>query len=354
MYSIIDADHFWPVLASFIGTLIFLSFCYDFAVSINLVDRPSWRKDHKGEVPLIGGLAIIFGFSIACLLSARGLTEWRPLFVCMIPLMVVGVLDDHGDLSIIKRLIAQGITCIIMFYFGKIQISNLGDIIGFGRGVQLDGIELFITFFCVIGVINSLNLIDGIDGLCVIVSIIACASILLIMKLTNAQNSVALVFYFCISLSAFLIVNLGLAKGIVKKVFLGDAGTTIIGFFLCWHLIKYSNGSEMIFRPIFAVWIIALPIMDTISVMIRRLMRNESPFHPGKDHVHHILIDIGFSRKSSLLILSIFSIALAAIGILLEINAVPEAYMFYGILSVFILFHILLHKKTNTKIKSDI
>ena len=83
-------NHIIPLLVAFISTFGFIVICYEFGLSINLVDRPGNRKNHLGIVPLIGGIAVVFGFSLACLLSSGGLTEWRPLFFCMIPLVVVG------------------------------------------------------------------------------------------------------------------------------------------------------------------------------------------------------------------------------------------------------------------------
>ena len=158
-------------------------------------------------------------------------------------------------------------------------------------------------------------------------------------KLTGSSVSVALLLYFGAALFAFLIVNLGLTQRIVKKVFLGDAGTTIIGFFLCWHLIRMSNGDNAVFRPITAVWLLALPIMDTLAVMIRRIRLNKSPFLPGRDHIHHQLMNIGLSSRKTLVILVAFSMSLVGVGVLCEVKEVPESFMFYGILILFGLYY---------------
>ena len=133
--------HIIPVIVSFVAVILFLKFCYKFSVSINLVDRPDNRKKHQGEIPLIGGIAVVFGFSLACLLSVRGLSEWRPLFFCMIPLLVVGVMDDHGDVSVAKRVGIQVISCLVMIYHGNVIIDNFGDLAGFGHPVTFVGLE---------------------------------------------------------------------------------------------------------------------------------------------------------------------------------------------------------------------
>ena len=191
---------------------------------------------------------------------------------------------------------------------------------------------------------SRIVLIDGIDGLCASICMIAFAGILALVKLTGTTASISLILYFSAALIAFLIVNLGLTRGLVNRVFLGDAGTTIIGFFLCWYLIRMSNESYAVFRPITAVWLVALPIMDTFAVMIRRMRSNKSPFHPGRDHIHHILLRVGFSSQKVLGILVVLSIALAGIGILGEIKQFPEPFMFYGILTIFALSYIITEK----------
>ncbi len=94
-----------------------------------------------------------------------------------------------------------------------------------------------------------------------------------------------------------------------------------------------------VFRPITAVWLIALPIMDTLAVMIRRIRLNKSPFLPGRDHIHHQLMNIGFSSRKTLVILVVFSMSLVGIGVLCEVKEVPDPFMFYGILTLFGLYY---------------
>ena len=335
-----DNLHFNASIISFVGTLFFLYICYEFGIKIGLVDRPSWRKTHKGKVPLIGGIAIIFGFSLGCLISPRGLNEWRPLFLCIIPLAVIGVMDDHGDISVSKRIIVQIVSCCIMIFYGNINLVSFGDLFGLGYPLELNKlVAVPITIICVVGVINALNLIDGIDGLCGMISLIASLSICLIVKLKDVDASIALILYFSAAMMAFLLINLEVFRFIVKKVFLGDAGTTIIGFFLCWHLIRLSSGDNAVFRPITAVWLLALPIMDTLAVMIRRIRSQKSPFRPGRDHIHHQLMNIGLSSRNTLMILVACSMLLVGVGVMCEVKEVPEPFMFYGILILFGLYY---------------
>jgi len=346
--------HLNSIIAAFLSTIIFIYLLIPFANKIKLIDLPNSRKSHRGSIPLIGGVAIVFGFTLACLVSPRSLSEWRPLFICIIPLTVIGVLDDYDEITIGKRVAVQIIACLVMIYHGSVSIHHFGDLTGFGAPITFHGLESIVTVFCVVGVINALNLIDGIDGLCASVSLVTFGGILSLVYLTGTTASVSLILYFITSLIAFLLVNLGLTRPLITKVFLGDAGTTIIGFFLCWYLIIMSNGSNAVFRPITAVWLLALPIMDTLAVMIRRIRSHQSPFRPGRDHIHHQLMNIGLSSRKTLVILVAFSMALVGVGVLCEVKEVPEPFMFYGILILFGLYYACCEKlNRNTQIKRD-
>lgn len=241
-----------------------------------------------------------------------------------------------------------------MIYYGNNKINSFGDITGFGIFLTFDGLESVVTVICVVGVINALNLIDGIDGLCSAICLVTFGGILTLVKLTGAAASISLILYFSSGLIAFLIVNLGLTQRLVNKVFLGDAGTTIIGFFLCWYLILMSDGSDAVFRPITSVWLLALPIMDTLAVMVWRILSNKSPFEAGRDHIHHQLLNVGFSPRKVLGFLSVTALLLAIIGIILEVNKVPEPFMFYGILCLFGLYLVVVGKlKQKLQLKLD-
>jgi len=329
-----------------LSTLVLLKSLQKFAFNINLVDRPNHRKIHEGNVPLIGGIAIMGGFMVAALLSPRSLNEWRPLFLSMLPLLIVGVLDDHRDINVRTRIIVQVIACLIMIYYANVRINNLGDLFGMGI-VELEGIETVFTVFCVIGVLNALNLIDGIDGACASLSIIAIGGSIFLIKLSTNTESISLMLYFMSGLCAFLIVNLGLLKKQISRVFLGDAGTTTIGFFMCWMFIKFSQNENEIFNPITAVWLLAIPIMDTVTVIISRLCLRKSPFVAGRDHVHHLLLDIGFSPKSVLAILFFLGLLLAVLGVTAEIINIAEPFMFYGFLTVFFIYFLCTKKLRN-------
>ena len=227
-------------------------------------------------------------------------------------------------------------------FLWKCLFIEFGDLFGLGYKLEANKIVAVpITIICVVGVINSLNLIDGIDGLCGFLTLIALFSICLIVKIKGVDASLVLILHFSAALIAYLLVNIDLMRFLIKKVFLGDAGTTIIGIFLCWHMIKLSNSSTSVFRPIIAVYLISLPIMDTLSIMLRRIKKNESPFKAGRDHIHHLLMLAGLSQTKTLFLLVGLSFLIAGIGVIAELKNIKESYMFYSFMFIFSLYHIL-------------
>ena len=175
-----------------------------------------------------------------------------------------------------------------MIYYGDVRINNLGNLLSFGN-IKIDGIigDVF-TVICVIGLLNSINYIDGIDGLSSFITLIPFGALLFLYKWFESSISVSLVIYISASILAFSLVNLGFTGKYIQKVFLGDAGTTMVGFILSWYLIKFSQINEPILKPIHCAWLVCLPIMDILRVSMSRLLNSDSPFTAGSDHVHHI------------------------------------------------------------------
>jgi UDP-GlcNAc:undecaprenyl-phosphate GlcNAc-1-phosphate transferase len=331
--------HIDSILVSFFFTFIFIKVLSLYAPRVGLIDKPNKRKNHTGNVPLVGGVAIFIAFTSACLLSPKSLSEWRLLFFCLLPLIVVGIMDDSGDISVMIRVLVQIAAAIIMVYYADAKVTNIGDIFGLGNELYLGYASSFFTILFVVGIINSLNLIDGIDGLCSAISITTLLGIIIIIKLKGLDVSIAIISYFIISLLAFLSVNLGVLEKKIPKVFLGDAGTTMIGFFLVWNLIKYSQ-DVTVFKPITAVWLLAIPIIDTVSVMILRIKAKGSPFTADRRHIHHIIISCGFSKNQTLLLLLVLNFVFFLAAILSEIYHIREFTMFIAFVVIFVIYNL--------------
>lgn len=308
------------------------------AQRIGLVDKPNTRKLHEGSVPLVGGISICISI-LYFLFNNPDILPNTPLYsTCILILVGIGALDDKFDLSFKLRFAVQAGISVAMMLIGDIELNTIGDVLGTGDIITLGWFGYFVTILAVIGAINAFNMVDGIDGLLGGLSIVTFGG-LSILLLNDGQQSLA---YICLVLVViiipYILLNLG-AFGRKRKVFMGDAGSMLIGFTVIWLLLLSSqNGSAPPLRPVTALWLIAVPLMDMATIMIRRVRRGDSPFKPDRDHLHHIFQRIGFSSTQTLIIICTIASIYAGIGIYAEISNFPEYFMLYSFIICFVVY----------------
>lgn len=315
------------------------------ARKVGLVDKPSGRKMHTGNVPLVGGVAICITIVNYIYTHPNMINHANLYILCICGLTTVGALDDRFDLSVKIRMLVQAFISVAMIYFASAELHTLGNLLGFGA-IELGMFGGIVTVFAVIGCINAFNMVDGIDGLLGGLSIVTFASIGVLLLLAGEQSLSYLCLLLVICMIPYILMNLGLV-GHKRKVFMGDAGSMMIGFTVIWLLIGASQkpGNSMI-RPVTALWLIAVPLMDMAAIMIRRIKQGKSPFKPDRDHLHHICQRLGCSSRQTLALICTIAAILAGIGMLGEILQIPEYLMFYAFL---ILFSIYLVALVNNK-----
>jgi UDP-GlcNAc:undecaprenyl-phosphate GlcNAc-1-phosphate transferase len=319
-----------------------------YSSSLNLVDKPSSRKSHIGEIPLIGGFCMFIGISVA-LFSSNIIGYHSDLyyfFISAFLLVFVGMLDDIFDISFSIRFIIQIIAALSIVIFGGSEIVDLGYLL-FDEKLYLGPVSLIFTVFAVLGVINSLNFSDGIDGMASSLCVVTFFSIAIFAF--NSENMYAFNFSLILIFAnlAFLLFNLGIVFGVGKKIFMGDAGSTFLGLAIAWSLITFSQGEQLIFSPVTALWIYSIPLIDTISIMIRRISSGRSPFDADREHLHHLFLIYGKSQKRSLIYILLCSSTLAFGGILMDINNVNESLMFVSFLLISIIYHLIIKRAWN-------
>ncbi|WP_394210837.1 UDP-N-acetylglucosamine--undecaprenyl-phosphate N-acetylglucosaminephosphotransferase [Enterovibrio calviensis] len=326
--------------------LFFFSFATLFlmrkvAKPIGLVDKPNARKIHNGAVPLVGGISICISilyylFNNPLIIPHSGLYAG-----CISLLVIVGALDDKFDLSFKVRFAIQALLSIAMMYLGNIELTTLGDMFGFGE-VELGWIGYPITILAVIGAINAFNMVDGIDGLLGGLSTVTFGGLAILLVHDNQTNLAYMCFVMISALLPYILLNLGVA-GRKFKVFMGDAGSMLIGFTVIWFLLLSSqNGTNPPLRPVTALWLIALPLMDMTAIMIRRIRRGDSPFKPDREHLHHIFQRLGLSSHQTLVTICFVSSCFAGFGIFGEITETPEVVMFLLFIITFSVYSLLL------------
>ncbi|EOW9140584.1 UDP-N-acetylglucosamine--undecaprenyl-phosphate N-acetylglucosaminephosphotransferase [Vibrio cholerae] len=312
------------------------------AKKIGLVDKPNERKLHQGAIPLVGGIAICFSLAYFLFNNPNVIPHSQPYAFCITLLVIVGALDDKYDLNFKIRIIIQAGLSIAMMVIGGIELHTIGDVFGFGE-VNLGLAGYAITILAVVGAINAFNMVDGIDGLLGALSIVSFGGLGLMLAYDGQQQLAYLCLVMIVIILPYILLNIG-AFGRKRKVFMGDAGSMLIGFTVIWFLLLSSqNGKTPPLRPVTALWLIAVPLMDMAAIMLRRIRRGDSPFKPDREHLHHIFQRLGLSSLQTVLAISLIAASFAACGILGEIYNLSETFMFYSFITCFAIYAILLN-----------
>ena len=302
---------------------------------IGLVDRPGGRKVHAHPTPLIGGVAMALAFAFSITWLPIPLSDYRLLFAGAVLLVTLGVLDDLHELSPKSRLGAQIAAGLIMTLGAGVVLRDLGQLVVPGPLVNLGILAVPLTVFATVGVINAVNMSDGIDGLAASLLLVTVCSLGLISWASGHLPSLGILVLLAGVLLAFLTFNLRLNGNAL--VFMGDAGSMFLGFVLAWLLVKYSQGEHRLLAPVTALWLFALPLIDTVSMMLRRAMLGRSPFLADREHFHHILMAAGFSPKQTLGLMVLLAATTAGVGLAGHFLGVAEHWMFLGFVALFAL-----------------
>lgn len=323
------------------------------ALQIGLVDIPGGRKKHVNPVPLIGGLSIFLGFSFALLFFNISLHDYRGLLAGSLILILIGVIDDFRELTPRIRLAGQGLATLLLIEWGHVSLVHLGNLFYFGRlDLGVGFLSLLFTIFIVMSFINAINMIDGHDGLA---GLIALGQALLLafynLQYNQIQN-VYLLLIFSATLSVFLFFNMPLPWQKRASIFLGDAGSTFIGFFIAWFAVTLSQLLLTQQHPIIGfnlvtvLWILAYPLYDLLSVILYRLCTRRSAFMPSHDHFHFLLTGLHFKRSGISFLLLTLSLSLGLFGLFLAKQHIHEFWqllIFVGVFIIYFLVSLKLH-----------
>ncbi|SHO57570.1 UDP-N-acetylglucosamine--undecaprenyl-phosphate N-acetylglucosaminephosphotransferase [Vibrio quintilis] len=326
------------LLSLFFISVIVLFISRKVAKAISLVDIPDARKQHQGSVPIVGGIAITICY-LFFLSRHTSLIPAAPVHMFGVTILaVVGALDDKKGLGIKFRLAVQTLIALLMVFGANLKLQYFGFLIG-DISLNFPSWYLPVTILAVISAINAFNMIDGLDGLLGSLSIIIFSS-LAILLLYHGQVNLA---YVCLSLiiimSAYLLLNMGLL-GKRFRIFMGDAGSMVIGWTVLWFLLQSTQQPLQVIKPVTALWIIAIPLMDMVATIVRRIRKKQSPFQADRTHIHHILLKLGLSKTKTLLTLAGVSVLLSGTGIVCDMKNIPDSIMFYAFLTVFGLYNV--------------
>ena len=323
----ISAELWQANLLALISAFVAIKLLRPIAIYFNLVDVPSARKQHEGHIPLIGGLSIYVGVLVAILSVFPIHDKLFYLLVSASLILMTGLIDDLKELGAWVRILIQTLACIIMIKGAGVYVDDLGNLFGLGL-INLGMLGIPFTIFAVIGLVNAVNMSDGIDGLTGSLALVAIIGLFGFQTLSGNYRLFDFLLIMVAALTPYLLTNLRIISR--RKIFLGDAGSMFIGFVLAWVLIELSQGqgtSRQAIQPVNVLWCVALPVIDTLAVIIKRLKSGRSPFSPDRAHFHHVLQDKGLTPRQTLGAILLLALGMAALGWLIEwllpVAAVP-------------------------------
>ncbi len=319
---------------AFCSTLLFLGALRGAAHRYGLVDRPSLRKTHFGDIPVVGGLAIGAAFLTTCFIQG---SPSIPFVTACIVILATGLFDDLKEFSARGKFVGQLVAAVIMTSWGNLYLVDLGNLWGTGD-VMLGNWGIPFTLFCVVGLMNAMNMIDGVDGLAGGIGLIAAGWLCLPGVIGHHAAESCVLCILNAAIAAFLIFNLRHPWRRHAVVFLGDAGSMFLGFVLVWFAVFITQSSLGDFYAISAVWILGVPIMDTVYVMLRRMIRGMNPFSADRRHVHHTLKYVGLSDTQTSWLLLAVSLLFGGVGFFGWFYGIPENVLTYAFLVTFLAY----------------
>lgn len=318
-------------------TLVAIFSLRPLAPRLGLVDRPDARKCHKGRIPLIGGICFFLG-------TVAGLSYLGVIDAFIVALLgsgalilLTGMIDDLYDLSVGSRLAVQIGTVLVVATTTGVYIDSAGTLLGDSELKLHALLGIPLTVIAIVGLMNAFNMLDGIDGLAGGLAMVAILAVLAFGNGTGWQalGVLMLLQLLMVALVPYLGVNLGWPDG--RKIFMGDAGSTLVGFLLGWSLVHLSQSRVAHISPVDVLWCVAIPVMDTLGVMVRRLRIGKSPFKPDRQHLHHLLLDAGCSPRATLAIIVGAAALLAGVGYALRrLPDLLSVVAFLGVLALYV------------------
>ena len=299
---------FWIFAVGAIATVFVTWVLARCAPAMGLMDMPTARKTHGEPTPLVGGLALF----VVLMVVSIALQAFSWLMLCAGILVLMGALDDARHLGVRLRLVFQLVCACMMLIGSGVSIQSLG--VYHGLSLTLGWFAPIFTLFAVIGITNAFNMLDGLDGLASGHALVALLSLITAGLLGNPLIEGMWLAGLAGAIFGFWCVNMRLTP--VRRVFLGDAGSTLIGFLLAWLIIGYTQAPWDRLQPLAALWCLSFPVFDTCAVVGRRIRAGRSPFAPDRLHLHHRLIDLGVSPRHAVFLMLGAALTLNVAGLL--------------------------------------
>lgn len=301
------------IIICFIAAIVLTPLVKKLAIKLGAVDKPNHRKVHKKLMPRLGGLSIYVSFFIGFLLFLPSTAPFWPIVVGSTIILFVGIMDDLFQLSAKVKLIGQVISAMVPV-FGGYSIEFIT--VPFGDKIEFGAASIPLTILWVVAITNAINLIDGLDGLAAGVSSIALLTISG-LAISMGNFPIALISLMLLgSTLGFLVYNFHPAK-----IFMGDTGSLFLGYMISVIAVIGLFKNVAIFSLMVPIIILAIPILDTLFAIIRRIIHKKPLSSPDKSHLHHCIIKMGYTHRQTVILLYAMSGFFSLAGIILTRSA---------------------------------
>lgn len=324
-----------PFALAFVVSVVAILLVKPLVNRFRLIANVGEHRLHDSPTPLTGGIGVFLGFMASWSVFAD--SNFTIVIISVLALLfLIGLLDDLIELPFWLRFLAQIAVAWYLFEDG-VALKDLGRLVS-ENIVYLGDWRAALSIFAMVGVINAINMIDGLDGLLGALVLIAISSILLLSFLSGNTDWVLVNVIMAGAVFGFMVFNARYPGNARAKIFMGDSGSLLLGLFLAWQMVSITQEQTRLCPPVVALWILAIPLFDTVGVMIRRLIRRLSPFHADRRHTHHMLLQYGLSVSQVVIVMSLLAVVMALTGIGGMMLGMAESVMFFVFLGLFICY----------------
>ncbi len=316
-------------LNAFLMSLVLSLAMAKLARRFGFVDVPTSRKKHEGPIPLVGA-AVFLAFSASSLLVVQPPPGIVGFLVGLAMIVLIGLADDKMDLRAQYKLLAQVVSVAIIVSSGDLLIVSAGDL-NHGQPLLLGEWAVPVTIFAAVGMINAINMVDGLDGLAGGISLASLIWFAVAAQLLGRYDDLLVILVLACSVLGFLVLNIRNPWRLRAAVFLGDSGSMMLGLALTFVAVSLSQQPKLALSPIAVLWICGLPVIDTLSLIMRRLAAGRNPMASDRQHLHYLMLDSGFTVGQTVALLIGINLLLGAVGVVGWHLAVPDRILFLGL-----------------------
>ena len=333
----------YMIVIPFLFVLAITPFIKKVANHVGALDIPNERKVHKVPIPRLGGLGIYMGFLLGYILFGTMSLRMNAILIGSFIIIVTGIVDDIKPIPAKIKFLFQIIAASVVAFYGKILLSDLS---AFGFYIEFGVFSYPITILFIVSIINCINLIDGLDGLAAGLSSIyfITIGIVIVGWMHTFDLDAVITFVMLGSTLGFLCHNFHPAK-----IFMGDSGSMFLGYIIAViALLGFKNVT--LTTLLVPICLLAIPIMDTLFAILRRVINKKPIGEPDKQHLHHQLLNLNLSHRNTVLVIYFIDILFASAMLIYMLYDRTVGVIIYAILFIIVLVFIL---KTNIIIEHN-